>query len=356
MKTAFRKLVEELSVLLAHSPFFRETPPSVHAVVNPTAGLFARTSRLQRSVELLRERMSSMPAGGRLEPASVSVEFTEYPGHARQLAVEGIERLRGSAAPLLLSAGGDGTHRDLLEAVVASTDNAREPRTHMPVFRLPAGTGNDSADARTMNQAYRRLTQLHEPRLEAAIETRTADGRAFYAFNVASFGLDAVVSGVTNVLKRTHLPGNLYTLVADVATVLYVPIFGIPHSHVAWSTGDGFEEVEGRFAVVAFGVDGGRRYGRGKPILPDARNMCAIRLPPLVRRIGIKKHVYRGTHMGEPEVIGRCTTMLQIEATERMPFQFDGEMVWLTPEAFPVTMRIRPSAWASLQPRSQSKS
>ncbi|MFW6368831.1 MAG: hypothetical protein ACOCZ9_03745 [Spirochaetota bacterium] len=208
-----------------------------------------------------------------------------------------------------------------------------------------------------MGEAFDRLSRVRGFRAETAIETVTADGRVFHAFNIASFGLDAVVSAVTNALRYGHLPGNLYTLVADIATVVYVPLFGIPETGLVWAAGNReMHGVRGRFALVALGVGGYRRYGGGKPILPDGRNLCTIRLPSFLRRIRIKKHVYNGTHIHEKEVHGDYASYLEIHCAERLPFQFDGEVVMLTPQSFPVRMYVRPNAWLSLQPSGQSKS
>lgn len=412
MNTLLEEFVGEVADIIATSPGFRDASPTVFAVVNPQAGLFSRRDKLERTLRALVKYKRRAGARAR-HPHRLHIQMTEYSGHARVIAPEGMRRLHGANSPVMLSAGGDGTHRDLLSGLLSLSGRPGEPpgspgglagsnaalpgspdtrpgspggppgpnaalpgsqdvppgppggrsntgtpgrpggRSNIdtpPVFRLPAGTGNDAADAPTMSEAFERLSRVRGSRAETAIETRTADGHVFYAVNIASFGLDAVISGVTNALRHGHLPGNLYTLVADIATVVYVPIFGIPKTGLVWNNGGQTHSASGRFALVALGAGGYRRYGGGKPILPDWRNLCTIRLPSLSRRIRIKKHVYHGTHIHEREVHGDYAKYLEIHCDERLPFQFDGEVVLLGPQSFPVRMYVRPNAWLSLQP------
>lgn len=349
MNTLLEDFVGEVADIIATSPGFRDASPTVFAVVNPQAGLFSRRDKLDRTLRMLGtyKRRSGAPVR---HPDRLHIQMTEYSGHARDIAPEGIRRLYGASSPVMLSAGGDGTHRDLLSGLLSLSPGERPVIGTPPVFRLPAGTGNDSADAHSMSEAFDRLSRVRGSRAETAIEARTADGRVFHAFNIASFGLDAVVSGVTNALRYGHLPGNLYTLVADIATVVYVPLFGIPETRLVWASDTETHSARGRFALVALGAGGNRRYGGGKPILPNRRNLCTIRLPSLSRRIRIKKHVYNGTHIHEKEVHGDYARYLEIHCEERLPFQFDGEVVMLTRQSFPVRMYVRPNAWLSLQP------
>ncbi len=341
----WQEFIREVARLISSSRRYRGEPLSVYAVVNPHAGFLSRQRRLRRAIAVLRQRIGEAPVAP--APVDTRIALTEYSGHARQLAERAGEYLAGRSAPLLLSAGGDGTHRDLLSGVLACG-------LQSPVYRLPAGTGNDSADAPTMAAAFERASDLAVQTPQAAIEARTSDGAVYHAFNIASFGLDAIISGITNRLKGTHLPGNMYTLVADLATLLYVPLVGIPPARIVWREGPVQHEATGQFALAAIGAGGNRRYGGGKPILPDHRNLCVIRLPSLIQRISLKKQVYYGTHLQRPEVIPGVAESLTIYSDERLPFQFDGEMVWIEPEAFPVHMTIIREAWLSVQPAQKS--
>lgn len=340
-----QEFIDQVARLISSSRRYEGETLSVYAVVNPQAGFLSHRRRLRRAIESVRRHLGQMHVSG--APVQTRIAVTEYSGHARVLAERAEQYLTGCSSPLLLSAGGDGTHRDILSGVLSSG-------LQSPVYRLPAGTGNDSADAPTMDAAFERASELAVQTPQAAIEARSSDGAVYHAFNVASFGLDAVISGVTNRLKGSHLPGNMYTLVADIATLLYVPLIGIPPARIVWREGPVQHEVAGKFALAAMGAGGNRRYGGGKPILPDHRNLCIIRLPPLIQRISLKKQVYYGTHLDRTEVIPATAEALTIYSDERLPFQFDGEMVWIEPEAFPVHMTVIPDAWLSVQPAQKS--
>ncbi|MFP4643966.1 MAG: diacylglycerol/lipid kinase family protein [Spirochaetales bacterium] len=337
----WQELVRELARLIASSRCYRREPLSVYAVVNPRAGVLSRKRTRKRLVELLRRRLDDK-AISPAAPPDIRVALTEYSGHARQLAERAADYLAGRRQTLLLSAGGDGTHRDLLSGVLSR-------RLKAPVYRLPAGTGNDSADAPTLADAFERASDLAVVTPQMAIEVRSFDGAVYHAFNVASFGLDAVISGVTNRLKTTRVPGNMYTVVADIATLLYVPLVGIPPARIVWREGPVQHEVSGQFALAALGAGGNRRYGGGKPILPDYRNLCIIRLPPFAQRVSLKRHLYQGTHLERDGVIAGIADSVTIYSDQRLPFQFDGEMVWIEPGAFPVHMTIIRDAWLSVQ-------
>ena len=343
MSEMFRQeLVREIARLISSSRRYRGKPLSVYAVVNPRAGIVSRKKKRKRAVELLRRRLNESGVSS-AAPPEIRVAVTEYSGHARHLAERAADYLVGRSEPLLLSVGGDGTHRDVLSGVLSCG-------LQSPVYRLPAGTGNDSADAPTMADAFKRASTLAVVTPQTAIEARTSDGLVYHAFNVASFGIDAVISRITDRLKRMHLPGNMYTVVADIATLFYVPLVGIPPVRVVWREGPVQHEVSGQFALAAIGAGGNRRYGGGKPILPDYRNLCIIRLPPLVQRIELKRQIYHGTHLERSEVIPGIADSVTIYSDERLPFQFDGEMVWIEPEAFPVHMTVIRDAWLSVQP------
>ncbi len=339
----YSEFAHHVAELLTRSPVYQASSSTVHTIINPKSGFFSHPDRLRRSLRTLHTQRDRL-APSRLTPP-LQVHMSEYPGHAAEL-VGGI--LSGTAGNhMFISAGGDGTHKDVLSGLVS----ASPPRPEScPVFRLPAGTGNDGADCATLSEAYEVLPKLSDTRHHGALEVKTADGRTFYAFNIASFGLDAYVAHVTNKLKN-RLPGNVYTLVADLATLFYVPVYGIPQVTLHIGRADGTSaRWQNRYALVAFGVSGHRRYGGDKPILPLDENLVAIELPGFLGRIKLKQHVYHGTHVHDPEVRLDIMDSMRIDCHERMPFQFDGESLWLEPDAFPVTVRRLNNAWYGLRP------
>lgn len=338
----YSEFAEHVARLLTQSPAYRASGSTIHTIINPKSGLFTHRDRLRRSLSALQGHSKRI---GQQTSLPVQLHLSEYPGHATQL----VDRIvSGPARPrMLISAGGDGTHKDVLSGLVSASP---EDSGLYPVFRLPAGTGNDGADCATLTEAYEVLPRLSDTHRFPALRVRTADGRVFYSFNIASFGLDAYVAHVTNKLKG-RLPGNVYTLVADLATLFYVPVYGIPETRLSITRSDGTVlQWQHRYALVAFGVSGKRRYGGDKPILPQTENLVAIELPGFFGRIKLKQHVYHGTHVHDPEVRLEDMSSMVIECDERMPFQFDGESLWLEPDAFPVTVSRIDHAWHGLRP------
>lgn len=339
----YDEFAQHVARLLTSSPAYRSTGSAIHTIINPKSGLFANKDRLRRSVAALQAHAARLSVTDATRP--VQLHLSEYPGHATHL----VERIvSGSGRQnMLISAGGDGTHKDVLSGLVSASLDRPEA---CPVFRLPAGTGNDGADCATLPEAYALLPRLSDTTQHGALEICTADGRTFYSFNIASFGLDAYVAHITNKLKR-KLPGNVYTLVADLATLFYVPIYGIPRTTLHLTRPDGStHRFEQQYALVAFGVSGHRRYGGDKPILPQHENLVTIELPGFFGRIKLKQHVYHGTHVHDPEVHLDAMAAMVIECDERLPFQFDGESMWLESDAFPVTVRRIDRAWHGLRP------
>ncbi|MFP4510002.1 MAG: diacylglycerol/lipid kinase family protein [Spirochaetaceae bacterium] len=341
----YDEFAHHVARLLTRSPAYQTTGSTIHTIINPKSGLFSHKDRLRRSVEALEARAALISTPETETKRPFQLHLSEYPGHATNL-VEHIVSDSGRRT-MLISAGGDGTHKDVLSGLVAASLDRPEMCS---VFRLPAGTGNDGADCATLSEAFELLPRLSDTTQHGALEIRTADGQRYYAFNIASFGLDAYVAHITNRL-RNGLLGNMYTLVADLATLFYVPVYGIPRTTLHVTRPDGStHRSQQQYALVAFGVSGHRRYGGDKPILPQHENLVAIELPGFFGRIKLKRHVYRGTHVHDPEVHLDSMAAMVIECEDRLPFQFDGESMWLEPAAFPVTVRRIDSAWHGLRP------
>jgi diacylglycerol kinase family enzyme len=88
------------------------------------------------------------------------------------------------------------------------------------------------------------------------------------------------------------------------------------------------------------GVSGHRTYGSQKHILPEDRNVCAIRQMPLHRKIAIKNEVARGTHTKSPEPVLFNAARLEFSGSHPILAQMDGETVLLQPEDFPAVMEL----------------
>ncbi len=378
------RLTDDLTEVVARSPHNRRRFNHIHYIINTIAGGVARRGRFHASHDAIRAWLarnakdaadgvspaddtsgaSGAPAASGISatsggsgasgtasavdvsgsPPTRSVHLTEHPGHASDIAASILDNPE-SERQLIVSIGGDGTHREVLSAVAERVDvkvgaNGR----NVCVFRMPMGTGNDGADAVDAADACRQL-HFGVPVNNTGIVRVTPTGmRPMFAFNVTSIGIDAYVTDTSNKLKAAF-PGDMYKVIADAATLFYEPVFGVGEVGLTLTDDDGVESrYQDRYILVAVGPTGHRHYGNGKRILPSDANLCAIRTVGLLKKIAMKKHVYEGSHVGLPGTLSACVTKVVVEYQRRVPLQLDGEGVWLEPQNFPLTFERVDSA------------
>jgi YegS/Rv2252/BmrU family lipid kinase len=147
-----------------------------YCIVNPIAGS-------GRAKELFFKAHALLDAGG----VTCEAVFTEYPGHARELAQAAVK----NGEQVIVAVGGDGTNQEV-GAALSQTDAT--------LGILPFGTGNDFARALKIPQdveaAVGILLKGHSKRVDAAM----ANDRFF--LNVAGFGFDAEVVRYTEKYKK----------------------------------------------------------------------------------------------------------------------------------------------------------
>lgn len=311
-----------------------------HLIISPGAGAFSRAKRLRgKEDELAGLGWNGSQSAG--SPGRLRLYLAEYPGHPAAL-VEAIARAdkaapAGDGRELIISAGGDGTHREVLTALLGLPDGLRR---RFDVLRLPFGTGNDGADADNLEAALKILSG-GAGRAEVEALLISPAGRApFYAFNVASLGIDAFVTGLTNRLKGV-LPGDSYRIIADASVLFYDLLYGTGKMVISCAGRSGAEERrEGRFILAVFGVSGRRSYGDHKRILPDDSNVCAITNRSLLGKLRIKPLLYRGEHLGQPGVVSLSSRLIQVDYAGRIPLQTDGEATKLEKEDFPCRFEV----------------
>lgn len=314
---------------------------SIDMIVNPEAGTLSSEKRAVATVEHLNRLARGI--AGRIrgdDEFSLCFHLTHYVGHAHEIAT----RLCARTVPdvhLIVSAGGDGTHGEVLSACDGPTWRAAAAKD-LYFVRLPFGTGNDGADAPDLPAAVRLLLGSAEPRRTGQVVATPREMPAFRAFNIASVGLDAYVSYLTNRLKG-RFGGDLYKLIADVMTLLYERVVGAGPMRIDIVDEQGqTDRLERVFLLVALGVSGYRRYGGGKLVLPAYENFCAIEPIGLLGKLRLKALFYRGEHVHEPNVVMRSVRKIVIHYGRAIPMQVDGETVWLGKENFPLEMQVGP--------------
>ncbi len=355
----------DLADIVRRAPIAIGRPLRWTFIANPRAGGFTIGARWKKhSADLLRyaeaaRRKPIREAGA--EPSRTARDLdagdgsfgllgllpTQRPAHAGEIVRALIDEAAADShnAPsgarpfhLLVIAGGDGTG---LEALTALFYAPPEIRNQFAVLRLPMGTGNDGADARQLDKALDKLVEPTKLEFNRAIQLKTAtEGKGpFPAFNILSVGLDAYVTRMTNRMKG-RLPGDSYKLWVDLATLFYDRVYVVGEMDVTAEGPGGRLAFRDRILLLAMGASGHRTYGSDKRILPDDRNVCAVKEINVFRKIALKKLFITGQHAGRPEA--RLFNASKIEISYKLPLlaQMDGEDIELEPKDFPITMEL----------------
>jgi len=343
---------EGLQGLVEKTPLFQDEDLIAVVIANPRAGGFSRPARHSAALHDLQVAGSSaaeMPA--RRGKLTWRVQETSGPRHATSMAADLIEEaaMKPSVSWLVILACGDGTSLEFLDELSRAPE---ELRNRFTMLRLPMGTGNDGSDGRELSDSFSRLLGHGSIEAQQALRVipaaggpggKRAPGGEWRSFNIASVGLDAYVTNMTNKLKAT-LPGDSYKLWLDLASVLYDRIYP-PRDMtiVAYdSAGRQISSRNGQFLLVAMGISGNRTYGSNKPILPDADNVCAISQMPLLRKLALKGPLSSGRLREFSEAELFSAEALEIRYADRILVQMDGEAELLTPEDFPLRIEKTP--------------
>jgi diacylglycerol kinase family enzyme len=351
------ELASGLSYILERAPALPKRLVGALLVANPKAGGFARPSYAKlRHVELLalKEKAGALPLQeGR---PGLELALTEQATHAAEIARDFFAAARASGLNddefrLVMAAGGDGTSFEVLSALM---ELPLEERRHYAVLRLPFGTGNDGSDGRDLIACLGRLLGAcsSAPKTAILVTPKPEGGKLpIWCFNIASFGVDAYISHMTNKFKAVF-PGDFYKLWVDIASIFYDLAW--PSSELAFKAfgagGEAVRDFKRLLLLLAVGATGHRQYGSNKAILPDDDNVCAISQMSLLRKLAVKGPLQRGEHRSFPEADLFSAVHLVVDYADRLLFQADGEVTRFETSDFPATMDLVPEAYLALDP------
>jgi len=330
-----------VSELTKFSRSAEKHPLIVDVIVNPHAGFFKRRSTLVRQVFELDRKLQDLRSrfpGRRVEINTV--HFTERPGHAHQIAdaiLEKEARERRGIEHLIVGCGGDGTANEICRALVMADDALLE---RIKLLRLPLGTGNDSSDAPTFEQAYELILGEQRTARTGAVAVTVADGTVYWSFNIASVGCDAYIADLTNRFKRA-IPGQAYKMLVNFGAMFYGPVVHPQPMDIHLHDGRLETEVKGIVpSMIVVGASGHRTYGGHMPVLPAEENVCVIDAMGILRKLAQQKLFYLGRHGELPEVSFHRADRVDVEYRSRIPLNLDGEIVWLDAKDFPLSFRV----------------
>lgn len=242
----------------------------------------------------------------REEGWQLDVRVTWEAGDAQRLVHEALQ----AGYPTLIAGGGDGTLRDVAEAMALA-------RTRASLALLPLGTANDFAHAAGIGLDPRiALALLDMP--AQPIDLGEVDGQVFLNMATGGFGSN-VTANTSEDLKRV-LGGAAYFLTG-------LTRFAEVQSSFGRFTGPDFQ-WEGEF--LALGIGNGRQAGGGHVLCPRARvndgllDVCIV--PAAADVVGTLGTLLSGGINGLQSVaLSARLPWLEVEAPQGLDLNLDGE-------------------------------
>ena len=341
-------------------------------IVNSKAGCFTN-NRVTKQYYSIFYKMNEEALKTKQCALSVKYEtfLTEHQNHATELTknvINTIDReFQDNTEYIIVTCGGDGTSLEVQTALYDEYLHLKDIKPHIMkqlcILRLPLGTGNDGTDGHYIKETFDLLqgglvysnskvlvahTKNHPP-METIKNANKFVSRfctyqqtsPWYAFNIASVGLDAFVNFVTNIVK-SRFPGNLYHLCIPISGLFYSRVFKWGNSCIKLfknnTDKEPYSTYDKQFTIAVMGATGKRTYGGGHKVLPTHHNVCIacrINIPRLIKE---NKSFAEGTHVGTD--IGNMFVADKIEINNDKPLmlQCDGECYILCKEHFPLTI------------------
>ncbi len=286
----------------------------VRLIVNPAAGggragrvlVAVETALRAHGVELVTHRTTGLP-------------------HARELASEA-----AAAGEVAAALGGDGLVGAVAGALIG---------TGGVLGILPGGRGNDLARVLRIPGDPVRAARVIATATPRPLDLAEANGQPFCG--IASLGFDSDANRIAN--ETTFIRGNLVYLYAALrALAAWKParfaleLDGEPSSFTGWS-------------VVAANS---KAYGGGMFIAPDASlqdgllDVVTTAAVSKARFLSQLPKVFKGAHVGNPEVTVRRARELTVRADRPFTVYADGDPI----AELPVTVRALPAAVRVLAP------
>ncbi|MBO4571628.1 MAG: diacylglycerol kinase family lipid kinase [Bacteroidales bacterium] len=266
-----------------------------------------------------------------------SESFTEYVGHASELAVEAI---RGGFRKIL-AVGGDGAIHEILNGVMSQEE---VPSSDITLAIVPVGSGNDWARLydipKTSVEAVNLLLDGKSILQDVVRVDAVLDGKPSrrYMMNIGGLGIDAHVCWLFEQEKLKGKNGDLqYLKCLTKGFVKYkCPMFKVYTDDALF--------FEGYALSVALG--NGKYCGGGMRQTPDADpsdgliDLTVISKIPKVQFVTSIKHLYDGSIKELKAASATRCRKVQIYSSPISFMEVDGELIG----GSPVTAEVIPAA------------
>ena len=209
--------IESIKHLVERCPLFTGKAVHVTVIANPVAGGFTIKKRARANEVFFTSALAeseNRPVAAK--SVSAVMHLTASAGHAKLLAEavlkEALADKKSESMYFVITAGGDGTSLDVQTVFARAVldEGHKELIEKVCLLRLPFGTGNDGSDGRTLDVSLALLAGNAHFDRQRAVRVRTAPvgtggdvkSRSWYAFNIASIGIDAFITHMTNKVKN----------------------------------------------------------------------------------------------------------------------------------------------------------
>lgn len=363
-------LKENLEIILSTNLLWKNENLHVFIIANPYAGGFTQKKTAPKHLATLISYSKKAKQLPRLVSSiEMNVLITEYSGHAENLTHNIIQTVLNDSKKknqyLIVTAGGDGTSLEVQNALIKSAFTSIKTKkivsNKITVLRLPLGTGNDGSDGRTLDETLSRFLkpshfalqkaikvsyegditpeELQKNKKEIDITGTLKSAQPWYSFNIASVGIDAFITHMTNKTKGI-LPGNFYQLWVNLAALFYDSQFKPAPMHIEFFDNENnlIHTIDSPIEFCLLGVSGHRTYGSNHIILPSDENACTTTKMKLLSKIINMKAFTYGTHKEKKLSTLLSCEKIKISYNESILAQLDGEVYFITPNMFPLTM------------------
>lgn len=354
-------LAELLKPIISASELWANKNLNVTIIANPCSGGFTQPKKAENNYNTLKSFITDKPAVCTIQ--NFEVIKTEHPGHATILCKNILNQIYNDASAtqyLIISTGGDGTHLEVQTAIAKDAlyyaEKAEAIKKKLAILRLPFGTGNDGSDGRTLDYTLRLLSEPAHFSLQSAVkvwfdnpQNKKCSNKKYesldslppwYSFNIASIGIDAYVTYMTNKTKKLF-PGDSYQMWVDLACVFYGLFFPPKPLHIEIFDKDDnvINEITSPVEFCLLGVSGHRTYGSDHKILPTDDNFCTVKKLSLIKKLLKKSSFSDGSHINYPFTVLGSGEKIKITYNKQILVQMDGEVHLLEPDFYPLYMQ-----------------
>lgn len=358
------KLNTFLTPIISQSDLWRGKKLAVLYIVNPAAGGFTQEKKSRQNyLALERIYEACKDKDKKTEIASTYIYETKKKGHGKEIVSLILEKVVQDKEQdfLLVTAGGDGTGLEVQTALFHAAEKSAEIKdalkNRLTLLRLPLGTGNDGTDGKNIEESLERLLQPAYFALQPAVSVygQNNKDKPWYAFNIASIGIDAFITHMTNVSHKI-MPGDFYKIWLDLACLFYE--FKYPCGKAKVDLFDendtAFCHLEEKILFCLLGVSGYRKYGSGQYILPNDENFSLAKKMSLFHKMLLKGKIKSGKHCFSDKFIFKKAQKIQIDYSKNILVQMDGEVHELNKSDFPIIMEKTEPVIRIIQNESQT--